>query len=306
MNNVLELKNNGEVVINVTHTDLDGVGCAIISNAKYRKVNVIYADYNNVNERVNEALDMIADFDIALDMVTFIISDISVDATTAERLNSLYMNGMALILADHHKTAEWLNVYPWATVKSEEHSGTSLLYELLEYPSFAKNDYRALVELIRDYDLWIHNHPASKDLNRLFYLIGRDAFLLRFTLDPEPYFSDSEALIIKADKDAEDKYYRRVDRVLRERMDKKGNTFGITYCDRYTSEIGHRLLNSYPHLDYVVLLDVLGDKVSLRSREGVDVSEVAKTFGGGGHKNASGFGFGFDYTADKIIERLTA
>lgn len=302
--NVFEFKNNGELIINVTHTDLDGVGCAIVSTAKHRTVNVIYADYGNVNERVNEALDMIIDFDIALDVVTFIISDISVVADTAKRLDDLSMNGLNVILADHHKTAEWLNAYSWATVRSEGHSGASLLYEILGKPTYAKNDYGDLVEMIKDYDLWIHKYANSKDMNRLFYLIGRQAFYDRFLNDPDINFRESELILLQADKDAEDKYYKRVERVLREERDVLGNTFGITYCDRYTSEIGHRLLLNHKYLDYIVLVDVLGNKVSLRSDGDMDVSRIAKLFGGGGHKNASGFPYDFGFTAEDIASRL--
>lgn len=43
-------------------------------------------------------------------------------------------------------------------------------------------------------------------------------------------------------------------------------------------------------------------RVSLRSRAGVDVSAVAREFGGGGHKNASGFTF--DGPLDEIEGRL--
>jgi len=47
-------------------------------------------------------------------------------------------------------------------------------------------------------------------------------------------------------------------------------------------------------------------KVSLRSRNGIDVSDVAHKYGGGGHRNASGFGIKLPINAvrDRLIEDL--
>ncbi len=47
-------------------------------------------------------------------------------------------------------------------------------------------------------------------------------------------------------------------------------------------------------------------KASIRSRGDIDVCAVANTFGGGGHKNASGFTFesDFDGTIEKIVDRI--
>jgi len=59
------------------------------------------------------------------------------------------------------------------------------------------------------------------------------------------------------------------------------------------SEIGHQLLCDYPCSPFAAVWWILEDgqpTFSLRSRkEGVDVSVIAKEFGGGGHKAAAGF-----------------
>ena len=55
------------------------------------------------------------------------------------------------------------------------------------------------------------------------------------------------------------------------------------------------LLNTIPEAKYSMLLKQRGDEVkgSLRSEvyKGVDVSEIARRWGGGGHKLAAGFKF---------------
>lgn len=58
------------------------------------------------------------------------------------------------------------------------------------------------------------------------------------------------------------------------------------------SEVGDELLRLYPEAPFVASWHQTRDcavKYSLRSKGDFDVSEVAKAFGGGGHKNAAGF-----------------
>lgn len=60
------------------------------------------------------------------------------------------------------------------------------------------------------------------------------------------------------------------------------------------SEIGHRLCELYPHAAFGAIYyaeNTTGLKWSLRGRssDDFDVSEIAKKFGGGGHKKAAGF-----------------
>lgn len=46
-----------------------------------------------------------------------------------------------------------------------------------------------------------------------------------------------------------------------------------------------------------------GCKVSLRSKEDMDVSLIAKSFGGGGHKKASGFEYD-EFKPEEIIKKI--
>lgn len=59
------------------------------------------------------------------------------------------------------------------------------------------------------------------------------------------------------------------------------------------SDTGHELLKKFPEAPFVATFFIRGDgarQYSLRSEDSrVDVSEVAKRYGGGGHRNAAGF-----------------
>ena len=72
------------------------------------------------------------------------------------------------------------------------------------------------------------------------------------------------------------------------------DTLGVM-AEQLRSETASLMLEQHPELEFVVVYfgdtidgdDVL--QVSLRSREGFDVSKIAQQFGGGGHPQAAGF-----------------
>jgi oligoribonuclease NrnB/cAMP/cGMP phosphodiesterase (DHH superfamily) len=60
----------------------------------------------------------------------------------------------------------------------------------------------------------------------------------------------------------------------------------------FASDLAYKMLEAYPDAPFAaVVVDAYGGRTySLRSENSrQDVSEVAKTFGGGGHRNAAGF-----------------
>ncbi len=60
----------------------------------------------------------------------------------------------------------------------------------------------------------------------------------------------------------------------------------------YISEVCDELLNQNPDAEFSAAYFIRADGktvYSLRSRSDFDVSEVAKSLGGGGHKNAAGY-----------------
>lgn len=107
-----------------THTDLDGVGCAVVAAEAFGKYNVdiTYCDYDKIDSKVSNFLSSISmnDYDLVL------ITDISVNEAIAEIIDQTInsttyysdvdMMPRKLILLDHHATASWLNKYWWATV----------------------------------------------------------------------------------------------------------------------------------------------------------------------------------------------
>ena len=78
----------------------------------------------------------------------------------------------------------------------------------------------------------------------------------------------------------------------------------VVNSSHWMSEIGARLS---PDCDFAIIWyydhEDLNIKVSLRSfHEYIDVSEIAKRFGGGGHKKAAGFQLPGDMRVDEIFD----
>lgn len=264
----------------VTHTDLDGIGCAILAAKCYPNLSVNFVDYKEVNELIVEMLGVI-DPEAKL-----IITDLSV----SEELASILDKRGNVELIDHHPTASFLIKYPWALVLLEN-SATKNFYRVMSQ-KYQLEDYEPFVELVNNYDTWGGGSgpsPAAKDLNQLFQAMGRDAFGDRFIRSSSVRMTDVDQTVL-ALRERQCKEY--IDESLEKviiRQDPDGFEFAIVAAEQFTSEVGHRVLEAFKTVEYVMIIDLRDTKISLRGRGTVHVGELAKSCGGGGHKKAAGF-----------------
>ncbi|MGI9862705.1 DHHA1 domain-containing protein [Moorella naiadis] len=262
-------------MILITHDDLDGAGCAVLATAAYDKILVYICNYAAVNDTV---LDVLSGPDEIL------ITDISVSPEIAEKID----RRGSVKLFDHHKTAAWLNRYPWAKVDSSC-CGTMHLFNYLSQSHRRLKKYQDFTAVVNDYDLWLHKDPRSRQLNRLHYILGPHRFIKRFSADGRVRFRPEEKLLL----DLEEEKIREYRAMLAgyEGVDRYGNKYLFVFAERYASELGKFLLEKHPDYGYVMIINArqYPTKVSLRSRGDVDVAAIAREYGGGGHKAAAGF-----------------
>lgn len=272
-----------------THTDLDGIGCAIVALKAFGdRVDIEYCDYDNINDRVAAFLDSDNS-----EYLRVFITDISVNETIAARIDS-ELSTKEVALLDHHKTADWLNCYEWAFVETEsvvgiKRSGTDML--CVEIGLFlASRELEDFVSKVRRYDTWEwstkYNDVHAKEINDLFYIIGRDRFVQRFTANPSIEFTDAERLLLDLERDKIDAYKtsKLRDVVFREIG---GYRVGIVFAERYHSELGNYLAIKCADTDFIALINP-SKSVSYRGVDKTDVGLFAKERGGGGHRNAAG------------------
>ncbi|MBO0709231.1 MAG: hypothetical protein J2P44_12785, partial [Candidatus Dormibacteraeota bacterium] len=149
----------------LTHTDLDGVGCAVlVQGAVENAAPAQLVENGSIDERVRTAITERRAEPAAH---RILITDHGVDATTGSMIEEWLAAGGELQLLDHHRSSEHLAGRPWATV-DETRSATGLLFGYLGEPARFR-DFTALVE---DHDLWRHRDPRSQRLAMLVGLLG--------------------------------------------------------------------------------------------------------------------------------------
>ncbi|MFS1516282.1 DHHA1 domain-containing protein [Bacillus sp. SM2101] len=110
-------------------------------------------------------------------------------------------------------------------------------------------------------------------------------------------FTESDELLLELEEEAIERYIYKLEKgiVIYELTGDK--QVGVVFADRYQSEAGHELLNRL-NLDAIIMIDANNRKISMRSKPNIDVGEIAKRLGGGGHKNAAGVEFNYESIDD--------
>ena len=283
-----------------THTDLDGVSCEILGRIAFGEdINVVRCGYGNIDDKVEEFINSDEEYD------KLFITDISVKKELADALNNV---SDKVILLDHHKTALWLNEYPFALVQVEDESvgkmcGAYLFYEYLKKNYEEFNDTLTLklfVKYVRMYDTWEwkekYDNIIPKRLNDLMYMDGPNEFIDKMIYrlgNNLAIFDDTDLMKLQIEQTYINSYIAQKDESLIVNDDLFPEyTVGITFADKYISELGNRLCELHPELDFVVLINMSTLTVSYRTiKDNLDLSDIAKGFGGGGHPKASGSRF---------------
>ena len=291
------------------HTDLDGVGCAILAKLAFcDNVDISYCNYDNIDKEV-----LAWHFKVENMHTPVFITDISVSEETANILNE---NRNDAVLLDHHATALVLNKFSWCEVHIEDFDGTAtcgtkLFFEHLFYSkhfnSLSNKSLHKLVEfveMVRDYDTWrwkeIDGGIDCKRLNDLYYLYGTEVFInwvISRVKSPAykyfPAFDEGDLALLENKQKEIDKYIEVKDKQMIRYHDTFGYICGVVFAERFFSELGNKLAEMHPELHYIAMIDISDGKVSYRGvRDDIDLGgEIAHSYGGGGHKKAAGSTF---------------
>lgn len=214
-------------------------------------------------------------------------------------------------LLDHHKTAQE-TLENWVNKPGNLHitfdmfrSGARIAFDY--FNSRYAGDYNLLVNYVEDRDLWRFKLAKSKQVS---------AYISNTTKDFSEWDRIAEALEIYFD-DLVDigshllTYHDRICKQITQDsrpvilQDINGNAhvgLEVNCTSQFASEVGHILATRCGAFGATYYIDRNESiHVSLRSNGDFDVSKIAKYYGGGGHKNASGF----IAAADKLIIKPT-
>jgi oligoribonuclease NrnB/cAMP/cGMP phosphodiesterase (DHH superfamily) len=221
-----------------------------------------------------------------------VILDFSYDNATTKRMIS---EAASLLVIDHHKSA-MVELHDVSNTHFDmNHSGARLSWDFF-HPGHPPPK---LINYIEDRDLWKWELPYSKEFSAAFDMVP-------FTFeDFEKYEDDS----VFDDAVKRGSYILAYSKTVIKKVCEKaaqrryqGMEVMVVNSSHWMSEIGNRLSHDcdfaviwyYDHEDRKI-------KVSLRAfHDNVDVSEISKRFGGGGHKKAAGFAL----PAGKHIEEI--
>lgn len=299
----------------ITHTDLDGIGCAILA-IYFDNFDYIYSiNYNSIDEFI----DII---NIFSSENQYVITDLSLSEEQFCRINKI----SNVTIIDHHKSSNYLQKYKNQFIDVSK-CGTKLFYEKY-YKSINKNSkIDKFVEIVNINDLWLfnkYNFEINYNLNRLFiemknnseftekiqliynrgltnsiYKSFIELIINKFLSKSSVFdYSINDLELIDNQKQLENQSKKYAEEFLEIRTDINGNKFGLTgVINGLTSLIGSYLLNKYSELKYIVLYFPNYLKVlSVRSVNDFDCTQIPNI---NGHKNASAGLF-----SEKFIKRL--
>lgn len=285
-----------------THTDLDGVGAAILAKAVYgNNVDIEYCEYDNINKKLenfinNEEYNKYS---------RIYIVDISFNEEIGKLLDIINSKYTRILMVDHHPTAKWISKkYKWATILEEIDNdkvcGTYLFHILLIGENRANLEilrrFEDFVEKVRRYDTWEwitkYNDIIPKQLNDMLQILGIERFVEKYLSFFEKYkkvwFSKSDILLLTLRQEEIDRYIEKKEKQII-MMEMQNYKVGIVFGDRFRSELGNILAKRHPELDFIAIIDP-STNVSLRTiKDDIDLGLIAKKFGGGGHPKAAGF-----------------
>lgn len=299
---------------NITHMSCpDGLFASFVVREKYPGVKVVFCNYNSPVPWED------------IDGKDVIITDFSFKRSVLEEIKT---RAKSLVVIDHHKTAqEDLDGLDFCKFDMD-HSGAVLTWMHL----FPDRSVPRILSYIEDRDLWRFQLPNSKEFS--CYINNTDNGILydevwRPVLDSYQAIwaqtdieggnakfkslTAQEASKIRAIVNEGSAFMKIID-IQVERTSRAARKISLLDIDGmcvnasgFHSEIGDYLCKKHPDVAFSAMWCHSKDgsvKVSLRSDSSnpnaADVSEIAKVFGGGGHKHASGF---IVNPADRIGQR---
>jgi oligoribonuclease NrnB/cAMP/cGMP phosphodiesterase (DHH superfamily) len=203
-----------------------------------------------------------------------------------------------LMVIDHHKSAV-VELHDISnTIFDMSKSGATLAWDFFhpgkEAPKF--------IQYITDRDLWKWELPYSKEFSAAFDMVP-------FEFEEFEKFEDDSVFDDAVKRGSYILAYSKT--VIKKVCDKAserrigGKHVMVVNSSHWMSEIGAKLS---PDCDYALIWYYDHNdkriKVSLRSfHEHVDVSDVSKRFGGGGHKKAAGFTLPGDFKIEELFDK---
>lgn len=267
----------------ITHTDLDGIGCAILAKLAFK--DNVEIEYCNNPDGATEALNKLK----AYLYDSIIVTDISF---SPDKLSHNVLDRIQIF--DHHATAMHCAEYGVVDTSGKE-CGTSLFYKFINNIDNAK----VFVETVRKYDTWEWTKDGNKlpyYLNALLYLYGRDKFvdifvdrLQKTKLTEINMFTTEEAFLIAETELQKERALMDASSTIHI-VETYEHKIGVIFGSYDISSLALVIEKKFPDLDYVMQINLNTGAVSVRTDKSyIDLGKLMHDkYAGGGHKLSAG------------------
>jgi oligoribonuclease NrnB/cAMP/cGMP phosphodiesterase (DHH superfamily) len=329
-------------IYHLSHTDLDGYGCQMITNYYFENIEFFNSNYGKeINERINQIVNAIANSDIKNNLV--LITDLNLTIEQAKELEAkikINQKDVKLLLLDHHKSGQdCANEYSWYFL-DDTRSATKITYDFFSSILGGDEKLNKLTNVINAVDIWLEDDKefelgkvclglisGAKEINRIMFPKENADYMFCLLEMIQEYFYEQNPHIVldEAIHKIKKRYFKRekddtlsnlvssynVDLLTQNKklMQINYDNFKgvLTYNIGNVSIIGNDFLKNNP--DYDFFMDITSRRtISLRANGNVDVSKIAARIGnGGGHPNASGGlmnGFKDSFVYDNIKKQV--
>ncbi len=190
---------------------------------------------------------------------------------------------------DHHVGAEKITKTTQDFSFDNNHSGSVLAWKYFH----PEKPVPKLLLLIEDVDIWKWEYPETKNFISAFNLYDDFSFELFDKVALEIEEPDKlEDYLLKGEVISQHnkKIISELSKIAILVEFEGYKVYAVNAPDFIKSELGHRLSESFP---FAIVWRQKKDRifVSLRSDDTINVSEIAKKYGGGGHRAAASFSF---------------
>lgn len=279
--------------------DIDGLSPVIFLKLFRKDVDVCLLNANDIIPKVKE-LTSSKEY---LKYDEIFITDLTLDRHSCELIMQTREH-KRFHTFDHHIFNLVANEYPFGVSISTNESGinecaTSLFYKYLihTYPEeFDLYSIAEYTELVRQSDTWDWaktNNQRAQDLAELLSILGREKYIEFFVNylkgnNNHFDFTPEHKYLLEVEKERVQRYLEESEKTMFHAT-LNGHKCGIVFAESNRSLLGNYLCEKYKHaIDFVIIIN-MQQGISFRAqKDDINVSEIAKIYGGGGHIKASG------------------
>ncbi len=336
------MQKNDYNIFHLSHTDLDGYGCQMVTRHYFDNIYYFNSNYGKeISERFNEILSKMQNLDAKKNII--LISDLNLTLAQCEEFERLLRDASCeakLLLLDHHKSGlECHEQYDWYFL-DDSRCATKIVYDFFSAIYGKDEKLELFSNVVNAVDIWLSDSEYfelgkvclglvanAKEINRIMFASDNSEYIFSLLQNAQDFFTSKEPHIVLDDgvhsmkkaffkEDKNDTLSNLVSSYMSALLKKHKSKMTIRYKDFkgiLTYNIGNVSVIGNDFLvqneDYDFFMDVTSRKtVSFRSNNKADVSKIAKKVAnGGGHPNASGGAipsFKDSFLYEKVINQI--